>query len=135
MTLASIPRATLGEGLRIVNFSTPHTCFFSDGSVLMKCQSERAKLLKPKKEVKKIPGKKGTTRIRVKYFLTTIIRKELDRLENDEAVDSILVPRELMEALRNDWKNNGRVGKCVVAVPGRRKTNGRLEIRHDVFEV
>ena len=105
-----IPIAVLKSGVRIVNFSSPHSFTFDDGTVLPACTPERAKSLMLE-SVELVTPKDRWADIELIFSLSQKVSKALLELEMDEDVDLILVPFPVMEALK---KANHPIGKCRV---------------------
>lgn len=100
-----IPVIELSNGLRVANFSSPHTFTFEDGSVLPACSEERSKSF----NIDMCETPVNTLNIRnskvklitVNPRITENVKFEVDRLEMDHTIDIVIVPRPVLEALQH----------------------------------
>lgn len=95
----STPIVTLKNGLRIGNFSSPHTFTFNTGEVLAGCSSERANALMLETEEVEVPSECGRwTDIQLKFKMNPAVLQAV--LEVDlAAMDIMLVPLPVRRAL------------------------------------
>ena len=117
------PIITLKNGIRIGNFSSPHTFTFKDGSVLPACSKERAldlMLNAAEVEEQNRPSDKNYswTDIQLKYSLSDRVEEALKEAlqfdgEEERQFDVLLVPFPVLtsihEAFRlmDDFRNYG----------------------------
>lgn len=91
------PIVTLKSGLTVLNFSSPHSFTFDDGSVLEACSPEVANsLMLGATEIERHLDK--WTDIQLSFNLTTNVKEEL--LICRDLADIVLVPFPVLEA----WK-------------------------------
>lgn len=97
----SVPVITLNSGIRIANFSSPHSFKFDTGEVLEACSPERANtlMLSQREHEDRSPCGRYTN-ISLTFEMSDVVRDELLRLEEDENIDIVLVPFPVMEALK-----------------------------------
>lgn len=103
------PRATLTNGVRVVNFSSPHSFEFEDGTTLRACGPERVLDLPLRRDETIISNHGPWSTIRVGFLPTETVWDELLLLAQDDTVDIILVPRVMLDALR---AAGHQIGKC-----------------------
>jgi len=93
----------LENGLRVVNFSSPHDFNFDDGSILAGLPADEVNRLSLDRDEIVLTEKtsRGVDLVSVNmvFKLTDAINKKLDVLENDPDVDIILVPFPMLSAL------------------------------------
>ena len=107
-----MPSAVLENGVRIANFSSPHSFNFDDGVELPACSKERAERLMLRSEEVEVPGVKGTIDIDLKFEMSDVVEAAIEEATQDETIDIIMVPFPVMTC----WKSSGRdIGKlrCV----------------------
>ena len=101
ITIAAHTTCTLSSGLRIANFSSPHPFTFEDGTVLPACSPERAKALELDVQENPVGSSwPGTVNIELTPTMTAVVAAELEKLENDEGVDVVLIPLMVMAAIK-----------------------------------
>lgn len=129
-----VPTATLSNGLRVANFSSPHPFTFSDGTVLDACSAERARELmldhvESEFEKSKLINDEFSTWIDIKleFKLSPAVDAEIGRLQQDETIDLIIVPLPVMAAIKSD---HNFATKCRVV---RVKDRVTKVIHHDRF--
>ena len=96
------PVVTLTNGVRVANFSSPHSFEFTDGTVLPACSAERAvvsKLVAIEDETPH-PTCDGVVDISLSWKMTDYILVELQKLQDDPEVDVVLVPFPVMTAIK-----------------------------------
>jgi len=108
----NIPVITLSSGLRVANFSSPHPFRFTTGETLPGCDADRCRSLSLKKVESETEGPKWTD-ISVSFELTDVVVHELDRLEDRDDIDLILVPLPVLMAVRD--RGYSKVRGCLVA--------------------
>ena len=113
------PVVTLSTGVRVANFSSPHSFNFDDGSVLPACSAERSAALSLSTE--EVVEKSACGRwndIRLRFMMSESVFRELKEMSSNESVDIILVPFPVMEAIKvcnstsrrsNSFLNKARV--------------------------
>ncbi len=94
-----IPIVTMRNGLRVGNFSSPHTFTFNTGEVLAACSSERANALMLETEEVEVPSECGRwTDIQLKFKMSPAVLQAI--LEVDlAAMDILIVPLPVRRAL------------------------------------
>jgi hypothetical protein len=96
-----VPVVTLSNGVRVANFSSPHTFKFVDGTVLPACTPVRAQRLRLEAvETKLSHAKLPVTDVLLDWRLTGQVMTALGELERREDVDIILVPFPVMTAYK-----------------------------------
>lgn len=100
--MQNAPSLQLTNGVRVVNFSSPHEFNFASGEILAACDPDRARDLAMTRteEARPWPGLLGISAIVPRFQLSTAVVEELEKLQQDAAVDVILVPFPLLEAIR-----------------------------------
>ena len=103
-SISSAPVVTLKNGIRVANFSSPHTFNFNDGTVCPACESDRVKAgsLERKDVESPFPGLPGITAVIPEFKLNNELRNELRILQKDSGIDVVLVPYPVLEAIRED---------------------------------
>lgn len=94
---------TLSNGVRVANFSSPHSFNFEDGNILPACDPERVKVgsLEKSEEENPFPGLEDVvTAVIPKFLLTQVIRDSLHELHTDAGVDVVLIPFPVLNCLR-----------------------------------
>jgi hypothetical protein len=92
------PVVTLQNGIRIANFSSPHPFNFNDGTILPACSPERAKALMLESTEREIPRDRWTD-IELEFSMSDSVLTAIKELEKNDAVDIILVPFPVLQAL------------------------------------
>jgi hypothetical protein len=98
----TMPTTTFASGLRVANFSSPHSFRFTDGSELAACTAERANLSKLNAEEIEIP-REGWVDIRLSFRLNVTILsmlKEAYDLWDRGEVDVIITPFPVISAMK-----------------------------------
>ncbi len=106
-----VPVVTLSNGLRVANFSSPHSFAFVDGRVLPACSKERAERLMLGALEHEEPGIKGTTDIVLEWAMSLSVEQELAVLQARRDIDVILVPLPVMTVVKD---LELPIGKCRV---------------------
>jgi hypothetical protein len=121
MTNIRYPSITLSNGLRVANLSSPHPFNFVDGSILPACDPERVRAgsLDRVDSESPFPGLPGITAVIPKFKLNELLREELRQLQSDTAVDVILVPFPVLEAIREDGLYNELTKSATICVADR----------------
>jgi hypothetical protein len=129
-----VPVVTLTNGIRVANFSSPHTFTFTDGSVLPACAKERALHLMLQSHEREIPGVKGSVDLELTFEMSLAVEEALITLNMREDIDIVLVPLPVLQALK-DKPFKGQdlrkaIGKCRVC-----RVSDRVSktIHHDRF--
>lgn len=115
-----IPVVVLCNGLRVANFSSPHSFTFTDGTVLPACSIERAKLLVLDKLMIEISAVQNTvqfTDVTFRWEMSQVARRELMRLSEVEGYDVLLLPNSVMTSLKEIGLPIGRC-RCVCKEEG-----------------
>lgn len=101
-TISEAPVVTLTNGLRVANFSSPHSFNFADGTLLPACEGDRVRAGQLYKEELEspFPGQAGVTAVIPRFSLTADVQDELVRLQNSDRVDVILVPFPVIQCIR-----------------------------------
>jgi len=101
--LCPVPVVNLSNRLRVANFSSPHPFQFEDGSVLPACTPLRAEMgtLGAREETAVFPGLPDVLAVHPIFWLTQTIIDELTRLEEDDDIDLVIVPRPVIECLQD----------------------------------
>jgi hypothetical protein len=108
--MSNVTKATLKNGLKVVNFSSPHSFEFEDGTVLEGCGPDRATtLMLASVEVEK--PNKGWVDIELRFEMTEPVCEAIKALNKDDDIDIILVPLPVMTALKSA---NMEIGKARV---------------------
>lgn len=110
--ISAAPVVLLSNGLRVANFSSPHPFNFEDGSVLEACQPDRVAAGALEREEETRPwgfwDRDDIVAVVPKFSLSVPVWELLLELEKDNAVDIVLVPYPVLEALRNAHRENGK---------------------------
>lgn len=94
------PVTTLTNGLRVANFSSAHEYHFVDGSVLPACSAERCEWLSMEPVEVTAPSKCGRwVDILIRFKVTPQVLAQLLIMQDDDAVDVVLAPRVVVEAV------------------------------------
>jgi len=108
-----MPIVVLENGVRIANFSSPHSFKFDDGIELPGCSKERATRLMLRSEEIEVPGvREGVVDIDLQFRMSDVVEAAILEANQDGSVDVVLVPFPVMTC----WKSSGRdIGKmrCV----------------------
>lgn len=103
-------RATTKSGLRIANFSSPHSFTMDDGTILPACKEDRANALMLNATEATI-ARDGWTDIQLRFEITERLYQAVRELQLDDSVDIVLVPLPVLEAIK---QANRPIGKCRV---------------------
>lgn len=95
-----MPITTLKNGLKVANFSSPHPFKFDTGEELPACSPERAKKLMLLTEEREEVNEGGWTDIRIQFLMSPEVERALREDPDFEAVDIVLVPFPVREAIR-----------------------------------
>lgn len=86
------PVVTLTNGLRVANFSSPHTFNFEDGSILGACRPERALSLKLDPITEKWPSPCGRWHnVDLSWSMPDDVADEIIAIAEDPEIDIVLV--------------------------------------------
>lgn len=113
-----IPVVSLSSGLKVANFSSPHSFEFTDGTVLPACSMERAKILALDQQPVEIDSISGTVRftdITFTWEMSQVVRRELLRLSEVDGYDILLIPYPVMTSIKEVGLPIGRC-RCVCKV-------------------
>lgn len=102
--MKTAPTTTLSNGIRVANFSSAHAFRFDDGSELPACDSERCKALMLRQVEKTTDHPMGWTDISLSFEMSEVVRRELDRINNDPDIDIVLVPLPVLLLVREQRK-------------------------------
>lgn len=109
------PVITLQNGVRIANFSSPHSFVFDDGSILPACSAMRANMLKLKDREEEIKHPSlPIVDIKVTFHMVEEVQKALQELQAREDVDIILVPLFVSTAMKEIGLVMSKVRGCRV---------------------
>lgn len=127
----SIPIVTLKNGIRVGNFSSPHTFAFNTGEVLAACPPERANALMLETEEVEVPSKCGRwTDIQLSFKMSEMVLEALKDLDISD-FDIMIVPLPVRKALdaylaKRGWYNTRYIelvsDKCRVCLSADRVT-------------
>lgn len=94
------PITNLLSGVRVANFSSPHSFTFDDGSYLEACDPERARalMLEAVEEQSLNPLGRGIIDIKLTFRMSSAVSFELGILEAQSEVDIVLVPLPVLQA-------------------------------------
>ena len=100
-TVSSAPVLVLKNGLRVANFSSPHTFAFNTGEVLAACDEDRCRHLTAiVKEEEVENADLGTIDVKLSFELGEACRAEIEAMEADAEIDVILAPLMIVQAAR-----------------------------------
>lgn len=105
----NIPIVTLTNGLRIANFSSPHTFTFDDGSVLGACTKERSLSFNIQMKEFRHTTQDEDDRyifIQVLPVMTDNCVSELDSITDNNDIDLCIVPRPVIDAMKEDGRTS-----------------------------
>lgn len=118
LSINEAPIVVLKNGIRIANFSSPHSFTFDDGTVLPACSAERANsLMLNTIENESFNGK--WTDVDLTFAMSQEVSDEIARLEQSDEIDIILVPFPVLEAMK---KRSLPIVKCRVCRVANRVT-------------
>ena len=103
--LNKYPSIKLDSGIRIVNYSSPHTYKFHTGEELPACSNKVAQDTKLEAYHGKEKNDKGWYDITIRYDLSRMQQKELMQLSILNEVDIILVPYPVLNCLKQFGDN------------------------------
>ena len=124
----------LKNGLKVVNFSSPQTMRFTDGSVLEGCPKKRYLLLRPSVTIQEMRWEfKEVCDLKIVLNITSSIIKELRKIDYNKSVDIIIVDSELGRAIQEYSRRIGGIPfylrKCKLAY----SDSSRKEFYHNKF--
>lgn len=102
------PIITLSNGLRICNFSSPHSFTFTDGSILPAVTEEIAKALSLDSVEEEMPNpfQRGVVDIFLKWKMSDVVALAIEDLHNyRDTFDILLVPLPVKSAIYEEIKN------------------------------
>ena len=120
----NMPIITLSNGLKVGNFSSPHSFNFEDDSVLPACSPKRSQAGSLNVSEITLPGIKGTVDIKITFILSKDVVKMLDEAE-EEDVDIVLVPFPVLTAIRKARRDLGKAR--VIRVKDRQTKEIRID--------
>jgi len=103
MSKIEYPVVTLSNGIKVANFSSPHTFLFEDGNILPACSKERAEWLMLDSEEIEYDGLLPySTDIELIYRMNAVVRDELMKMSIlfDQENTIIIVPFPVLMALK-----------------------------------
>lgn len=112
----NIPIISLSNGLRVGNFSSPHSFLFEDGCVLPACSEDRSRALNI--DMLETPVKTLNIQNTDVKFITIDARispnviDEIEQILMVEKVDIVIVPRSVLEALHYWELSNTYITFC-----------------------
>lgn len=92
----------LSNGLRVANFSSPHSFVFTDGRILNAVSEYDSLALSMEPRENIIDMSRGYKTIAIRFTITEAVRNEVMRYHNmwlNGHVDVVIVPRPLIDAL------------------------------------
>ena len=105
--LNKYPSIKLDSGIRIVNYSSPHTYKFHTGEELPACSDEVAQDTKLEAHHSKVYNEGGWLDVGINYALSEMQYKELFQLAQLDEIDIILVPYPVLKAIIDiDWNES-----------------------------
>jgi len=108
-------KVKLKNGLRVVNFSSPHDFKFTDGTVLSRVDCETVRRFSVKQIEKKIENSRGWVDVEMAFELPPAIIQALDELEADSSVDIVLVSFPTLTAIKASGRPLGKARVCKLA--------------------
>lgn len=112
VTVSVAPVVTLTNGLRVANFSSPHSFNFEDGSILEACTPDRVAAGALERTEEERPwgffDRDDIVAVVPKFSLSEQVWNLIVELEQDDKVDIVLIPFPVLEALRNARRENGK---------------------------
>jgi len=111
------PVMKLNNGIRIANWSSPHPFTFTTGEVLPACDPDRVKAMSLDIKETVFPGPINIftnglyTDIKINTSIPTIVRDDLEVLQDCKSLDIILIPFMVLDAMK---KSGIHRGKCRV---------------------
>ena len=102
--MTNSPTITLSNGLTIANFSSPHPFIFTTGEVLPACEDAWAKeMMLDINETEYPVNEDGLmwTDVSLKIDVPKNVRTELYKLMHKNAVDIVLVPHMVLQAMKD----------------------------------
>lgn len=93
---------TLSNGVRVCNFSSPHSFTFTDGSELPAVPTSVCEQLSLERQEEAVqwPGLPGVMAVRPVFGLTDAVMQRLSELNDSEHVDVVIVPFPVLDAMR-----------------------------------
>lgn len=106
------PVAVLKNGIKVCNFSSPHSFTFDDGTILPAVSPEFSKEMNLNiVEIQEVSPCRTWLDIKIEISLTPNIISHLCKLHADDEIDVIITPFMVLEALKSAGHN---IGKCRV---------------------
>ena len=102
--MTNSPTITLSNGLTIANFSSPHPFTFTTGEVLPACEDAWAKeMMLDINETEYPVNEDGLmwTDVSLKIDVPKNVRTELYKLMHNSAIDIVLVPHMVLQAMKD----------------------------------
>ncbi len=139
--MINCPVIELNNGIKIANWSSPHSFTFVTGEVLPACDNDRAKEMALDIKETEVPysnvpdvlmGKSNNVKvlwndIRMQTTIPKPVRADLVKLQRSKSIDIILVPFMMLSAMKD---SSMPIGKCRVI---RRVSRISKEIYSDKF--
>ena len=100
--LNKYPSIKLESGIRVVNYSSPHSYVFHTGEVLPACSDKVAQETKLEANHGKVYNDKGWLDVSISYCLSKMQHEELPKLVAFNEIDIILVPYPVLNALKSE---------------------------------
>lgn len=112
-----IPIITLSNGLKVANFSSPHSFTFTDGSVLPACSNERSikySLIVNEDKLFNVKNNIAFTDVNISFTLDKESIRELDKLHKRTDIDIIICSLPVISAIKyaNLDLEYITIGKC-----------------------
>tara|TARA_R110002167_G_scaffold77050_4_gene214266 strand:- start:1028 stop:1435 length:408 start_codon:yes stop_codon:yes gene_type:complete len=99
--LNKYPSIKLDSGIRIVNYSSPHTYKFHTGEELPACSNEVAQDTKLEAHHSKVYNDNGWLDVSINYALSELQVEELAKLADFDVIDIILIPYPVMTSIKD----------------------------------
>lgn len=110
------PVATLKNGVRVANFSSPHAFAFDDGTVLSACDDKTSnRLMLHAMEVQSQHPTLPIMDISLEFSMSFAVSEALRELESRGDIDIVLVPFPVMTAIKESGRSVGKCRVCRVA--------------------
>ena len=100
--LNKYPSIKLDSGIRIVNYSSPHTYKFHTGEELPACSDEVAQDTKLETNHSKVYNDNGWLDVSINYALSELQVEELAKLADFDVIDIILIPYPVMTSIKDE---------------------------------
>ena len=95
----------LSNGIRIANFSSPHSFKFTDGNILPAVALEDTKRLELSVVEQKTVDRRRIDTVVLRYFFTSAVRDEIrywQKLYNNNEVDIVIIPLPVLNVMKSE---------------------------------